>query len=155
MNDHQNDIQNAESEQQKGTEKRYTDKESAGKANVKKELTPKEFADVSRKGKLKLAVPILASDVEHTELAFDFGKLNGWDFINAIDGAADAKASAFRLSGKQALALFAAAVEKCNEGIDAEDIKYRMSIDDCIKAVQVASLFFNSTSRAGNLRMLS
>lgn len=148
MNDHLK-MQNAENE------KAQADHQTAEAKPAPKEYTPQEMAELSRRGRLKLAVPILASNVEHKELAYDFGKLNGWDFVNATDGAADLKTNMFRLSGKQALALFAAAVEKCNEGIDAEDIKYRMSIDDCIKATQVATLFFNSTSRAGNLRMLS
>ena len=104
---------------------------------------------------MKLAVPFRASGKDVEELSYDFGKLTGWDFANAIDGAASERSSAFRLTQRQAFMLFAAAAEKCNEGVDAEDIQRRMGIDDAIKATQIAALFFNSTSQAGNLRMLS
>lgn len=140
MNEHQN-IQNAENEQPKD-----------GK-NLPKEITPEEMAKMCRKGKLKLAMPILASGKEVDELEYDFGKLTGWDFANAVDGATSAKSSAFRLTQRQALMLFAAAAEKCNDGVDAEDIKRRMSIDDAIKATQIAALFFNTSSQVGNMRM--
>lgn len=122
---------------------------------TQKKLSPEEITKMSRKGTLKLVSPILASGKEHEELAYDFGKLTGWDFVNAMDSAMSASASAYRLTERQALALFAAAAEKCNEGIDAEDIKRRMGIDDCIKATQIAVFFFNTSSQAGNLRMLS
>lgn len=140
MNDQQN-IQNVENMQHE-----------TGKP-APKEITPEEMARMCRKGKLKLESPILASGKEVSELEYDFGKLTGWDFANAVDGAASAKSSAFRLTQRQALMLFAAAAEKCNDGVDAEDIKRRMSIDDAIKATQIAALFFNTSSQAGNLRM--
>lgn len=116
------------------------------------------------KGGLKLEKPILAAGREITELHWDFRNLTGWEYASALDSD-DAGVNAFRITNKQALSLFAAAAAKAtvvkNENgmdihpLDARDIKERMGINDTIKAVQHATVFFITSARAGNKRILS
>ena len=115
------------------------------------------------KGALKLAKPIMAAGREITELRWDFRDLTGWEYANALD-CDNAGVNVFRITNKQAFSLFAAAAAKAttikNDGgvdmhpLDARDIKERMGIDDTIKAVQVATVFFATSARVGNKRIL-
>lgn len=114
------------------------------------------------KGSMKLEKPITAAGKEITELHWDFRSLTGWEYANALDydNAGD---NVFRITNKQALSLFAAAAAKAttmlNDGgiqihpLDAQDIKQRMGIDDTIKAVQMATVFFVTSARVGNKRI--
>ena len=122
----------------------------------------KQLAKIS-KGALKLDRPIKAAGHEITELRWDFRALTGWEYANALDCDADG-VNVFRITNKQALSLFAAAAAKGttirNENgmdihpLDARDIKERMGIDDTIKAVQMATVFFATSARVGNKRIL-
>lgn len=124
--------------------------------NTKNEKMPKtleELAELSRKGALILKTPIQSGEIEVKVLRFDFGKLTGFEFAEAMDSCADGKANAFRMTQKQAISLFAAAAAKEAQGIDKEDIMRRMGIEDAVKAAQLATNFFNLTSRAANMRI--
>lgn len=103
-------------------------------------------------GKLTLAAPIRAGGKDVTELNYDFTKLSGLDFVEAMD--ADPKAvNLFRLSARQAMEMFARAAIKETEGIDATDIRERMGAQDAMKATQLATVFFAAANRAGNNRI--
>ena len=115
------------------------------------------------KGVMKLEKPIHAAGREITELCWDFRSLTGWEYANALD-CDNAGVNVFRITNKQAFSLFAAAAAKAtvatNDGgiqihpLDARDIKERMGIDDTIKAVQTATVFFVTSARVGNKRIL-
>ena len=98
------------------------------------------------KNVMKLSVPILSGDKEVDELHFDFNSLTGWEYAKALDGDPDAT-NAFRLSNKQALCLFAAAVQKTGTGIDERDVLERLSAVDAVRAVKQAVVFFNASGR--------
>ena len=98
------------------------------------------------KNVLKLSVPITAGGEEVSELPFDFNALTGWEYAKALDGDPDAT-NAFRLSSKQALCLFAAAVQKTGKGVDERDVLERMSAVDAVRAVKQAVVFFNASGR--------
>ena len=125
----------------------------AANKNTQKRMTPEEAARAVSRGKMRLFTPIRASDRDVDVLEFDFTKLTGWEFAQALDRDDSGKTNAFRLTGVQALELFAAAVHKMTPDVDAEDIRYRMGIEDAIKATQLATAFFNLTSRAANSRI--
>lgn len=102
-------------------------------------------------GRFKLAMPIMDGEKKYEELNYDFTALTGWELAKALD-TGKAKAS-FDLSDVQALSLFAAAAAKCTEGIDAIDIRERLSAADATTAIKLSIIFFNSTSLAGSLRI--
>lgn len=131
------------------------EKNDAINKKSKPKLTPAELARMVSKGNMQLAVPIRASDKDITMLYFDFTKLTGWEFAQALDRDASGKTDAFRLTQMQALELFAAAAAKMTPDIDEEDIRRRMNIEDAVKAAQIAVSFFNFTSRAANARITS
>ena len=106
------------------------------------------------KGSLELATPIRAGGKDVTRLDYDFTKLTGWEYADAMDRDLNAT-NVFRVSNKQALSLFAAAAAKVTPGIDTEDISKRMGSQDTIKAVQLATIFFVASTRAGNKRILN
>lgn len=120
---------------------------------TEKQMTADEIARIVSKGTIRLAQPIRASDKDIAELHFDFTKLTGWEFAQAMDRDESGKTNAFRLTERQALELFALTAAKETPDIDAEDIRHRMGIEDAIKAAQIAASFFNFTSRAANLRI--
>ena len=111
------------------------------------------------RGTLKLMNPIRAHSQDVTEIRFDFCGLNGMDMMDALDSVPTVN-NMFGITNKQAMALFAATAEKCapqvsDGGIttrlyDAKDVKSRMSAADAIKAMQLAKLFYNASSQAGN-----
>ena len=120
-----------------------------------------EQLDKFSKGTLKLFKPIIAAGKEIAELNYDFRKMTGWEYANALDSDTNA-GSIFKITNKQALALFAASAAKettaQNESgetyhpLDAQDIRERIGIDDTIKATQLASVFFIGSARAGSKR---
>ena len=125
---------------------------------AKPEKVPKiDFAAIARDvqaGKLELAEPITYRDFEYTELEYNFGALKGIELAQALDFGSGRKDS-FSLTDVQALNLFAAAAAKCQKGggLDATDIRTMIGGMDAIKAIQLASLFFSASSRAGNQRI--
>jgi len=103
-------------------------------------------------GKMQLETPIRAGGKDVAELEYDFQRLTGWEYAEAMDSDNSA-ANMFRISSRQAFALFATAAGKATSGIDAIDIKERMGSTDAIKAVQLATIFFVAAARAGNKRI--
>lgn len=99
-------------------------------------------------GTLKLQIPIKSHDTDVTELKYDFTKLTGRDYVNAIKGTRNV----FHIDAEGELMLFACAVEKTeeNDGIDRRDVYERISAQDAIVAVQLSSNFFNASFRVGS-----
>ncbi len=106
------------------------------------------------KGILKLEMPFTSDDVEITELKYDFTALTGMEYADAMDSDTVTQ-QAFRITNRQALALFAIAAAKQTEHVDNTDIIQRMGVTDSIEAVRLAALFFQASVRAGEMRIYS
>ncbi len=104
------------------------------------------------KGRLRLETPILAGDENITELSYDFTSLTGMEYIDAMDTDQNAT-QIYRITYRQALALFATAAAKENDLLDMKDITSRIGATDAVEAVQLATLFFTASTRAGRLRI--
>lgn len=104
------------------------------------------------KGRLQLETPILAGDENITELSYDFTSLTGMEYIDAMDTDQNAT-QIYRITYRQALALFATAAAKENDLLDMKDIISRIGATDAVEAVQLATLFFTASTRAGRLRI--
>ncbi len=104
------------------------------------------------KGRLSLETPILAGDEEIKELAYDFTEITGTEYVDAMDSDINAQ-QIYRITYRQALALFAKAAAKQTDGVDARDIIERIGITDAVEGVQLATLFFSASTRAGRLRI--
>lgn len=130
-------------------------KETANKKPEKPKPTAAELARMVSKGEMRLAAPIRANGKDVTALQFDFTKLTGWEFAQALDRDETGRTNAFRLTQMQAIELFAAAAAKMTPDVDVEDIRHRMGIEDAIKAAQISASFFNFSSRAANTRITS
>lgn len=116
-------------------------------SSAKAEAIQKAISDEVTSGTLELTAPIRAGGQDVTELQYDFSKLTGWEYVEAMDADADAR-NVFKISQKQALCLFAAAAGKATPGIDATDIKQRIGAIDAVKAVQLATVFLVTSTRA-------
>lgn len=115
---------------------------------LEKAFDPRQY----EKGTMALVKPIHEGDTEIQELKWDFNALSGEEFCDALDR--DVKGNnVFRLTNRQALLLFAAAAAKETEKLDAKDIMDRIGIQDAQKATQIATLFFNTSSRSGGDRI--
>lgn len=141
-------MENIETEQQTEEQQAAEQREKA-----KKFYDPDEQIRRYGKGKLTLKTPILADGKDVTELEYDFTALTGMEFVSAIDRGMDGGNSGFRIAATQAFNLFAAAADKATRGIDATDIRRGMSAEDSVKAVQLATVFFVASSRAGDKRI--
>ncbi len=104
------------------------------------------------KGRLELETPIQAGEKEVTELAYDFNALTGLDYTTAMDSDPSAL-QIYRITYRQALALFAIAAAKQTEGLDMQDIVQRIGGTDALEGVQLATGFFSAATRAGRLRI--
>lgn len=98
------------------------------------------------KGTLELAAPIRARSKDVTALHYDFTKLTGWEYAEAMDSDPAAR-NIFIVTKKQAICLFAAAAAKATPDIDAKDIKERIGLADAQRAAQVATLFLTTSAR--------
>lgn len=105
------------------------------------------------KGRLRLEKPILSSDREITELVYDFTELTGLDYTEAMDAGLNSSRNPGGLGYRQALSLFARAAARQTPGLDMEDIVTRIGATDATEAVELASFFFVSSSRAGRKRI--
>lgn len=103
------------------------------------------------KGKLRLETTFQSGGKTVEELKFDFTALTGVEYTDAMDS--DPNAGGFRLTNRQALALFAKAAAKQTEGPDAKDIMENIGVTDAVEGVQLATLFFNASARAGRMRI--
>lgn len=104
------------------------------------------------KGRLKLETPIRAGDEEIKELIYDFNELTGIEYTDAMDSDINAQ-QIYRITYRQALALFAKAAAKQTEKVDTRDIIERIGMTDAVEAIQLATLFFSASTRAGRLRI--
>jgi hypothetical protein len=102
-------------------------------------------------GILELSVPITARGEDVTELRYDFRKITGRQYIQALDVAAPSRAMN-AITNEQALELFIAATKNQNDGIDDVDIRERMGIDDVIQAVRIGKVFFGWKALVGDKR---
>lgn len=127
---------------------------AAIKAAAQKIFDPKEQIKKFGKGTMQLNTPIQDGENVYDKLHWDFTALTGAEYVNALDMDRDA-ANSFRITNKQAFFLFAAAAEKATNGLDAEDIRRGLSIQDAQKATQLATVFFTASSRAGDERILN
>lgn len=116
-------------------------------------MSPVEAAEKVSKGRFKLLVPIEDGEKQYDALTYDFNKLTGWELAKAIDGSGDRNANPSNVTDTQALSLFAVAAAKCTGGLDAKDIMERLSAQDAIAAISVASIFFRGSLLAGSLRI--
>ena len=98
------------------------------------------------KGTLELATPIRARSKDVTALHYDFTRLTGWEYAEAMDSDPAAR-NVFVVTKKQAICLFAAAAAKVTPDVDAKDIKERIGLADAQRAVQVATLFLTTSAR--------
>lgn len=73
------------------------------------------------------------------------------EYTDAMDS--DPNAGGYRLTNRQALALFAKAAAKQTEGPDAKDIMEHIGITDAVEGTQLAMLFFSAAARAGRMRI--
>lgn len=105
------------------------------------------------RGVLRLETKIKSGDTEFEELPYDFNLITGLEYTEAMD--TDPGASQiYRISYRQALALFAKAAAKQSGGrLDLKDIVSRIGATDAVEAVQLATLFFTAATRAGQLRI--
>ena len=120
-------------------------------------LTPEQLRENMKKmakGKMTLESPLRSKSKDVPVLEYDFSLLNGWEYAEAMDNDTEAR-NVFRVSSKQAFNLFAAAVAKCQQGIDAIDVKKQLSLVDAVKAVQLATLFLVTCSQVANSNSLN
>ena len=104
------------------------------------------------KGRLRLEVPIRSGDTEITEILYDFTKLTGLEYTDAMDSDTNAN-QMFRITYRQALALFAKAAAKCTDRLDMNDIISKLGITGAQEGVQLAALFFMASARAARQRI--
>lgn len=104
------------------------------------------------KGVLRLETKIKSGDQEIEELPYDFNLITGLEYTEAMDTDPGAT-QIYRISYRQALALFAKAASKQSDRLDMKDIVSRIGATDAVEAVQLATLFFTAATRAGQLRI--
>lgn len=104
------------------------------------------------KGRLALETPILSGDEEITELIYDFTELTGMEYADAMDSDPNAQ-QIYKITDRQALALFARAAAKQTDKVDSRDIMERIGMTDAVVGIQLATLFFSASTRAGRLRI--
>ena len=119
---------------------------------LKKAALEAQTAMAEGKGILKLDKPIRASGEDVTELAYDFTELTGLEYADAMDADPN-QSNLFKITHRQALNLFATAAAKATLKADKRDIMERIGTADALKGAQLAMLFFNASTRAGNLRI--
>ena len=133
------DIQDTEDRKKKEQEERE-----------KIHKTAEMAVEIAAKGKMPLAVPLKDGDRMIEELEYDFLKLNGVEYADALDEMDDGRGTGFKINKKQAINLFCAAVAKCTPGLFQKEIMERLSVRDAINAERIATLFFAASSRAAS-----
>lgn len=119
---------------------------------VRRRTEEAQIAMSQGKGRLQLETPIHSGDEEITELIYDFTALNGMEYTDAMDSDPNATGN-YRITYRQALSLFAKAAAKQTERLDMQDIVSNIGVTDAVEGVQLATLFFNASTRAGRLRI--
>lgn len=133
------------SEEIKTTATKTEESETANEQKQEKKPASLKLSDIS-KGVLTLATPIRARSKDVTELHYDFSKLTGWEYAEAMDSDGAAR-NVFVTTRKQAISLFAAAVAKATEDVDAVDVKTQLSLQDAQSASVIATLFLNKAAQ--------
>ena len=141
----------AEEKKKKAEELRRQLQEEAEK--IKKRNIEADEIIKQGKGRLTLETPILSRDEEVKELQYDFTRLTGLEYTEAMDSDQTAQ-QIYRITYKQALSLFAKAAAKETDGLDARDIMQRIGVTDAVEGVQLATIFFTGSTRAGRMRIL-
>lgn len=121
-------------------------------AEIKEKSKEASEAMANGRGRLKLETPIKSGDGEIDELKYDFTVLTGTEYADAMDSDMNAQ-QIYRITYRQALALFAKAAAKQTDGLDMRDIIERIGGTDAVEGVQLATLFFSASTRAGRLRI--
>ena len=104
------------------------------------------------KGILKLNTPIKSGGESIEELPYDFTALTGLEYTQAMDS--DPKSSQLqKITHRQGLALFATSASKYVDRLDMQDILQRISAADAIEAIELATIFFAGSMRAGRMRI--
>lgn len=119
---------------------------------VRRRTEEAQIAMSQGKGRLALETPILSGDRKITELSYDFTALTGLEYTDAMDSDRNATSN-YRITYRQALSLFGKAAAKQTDELDMEDIVSRIGVTDAVEGVQLATLFFNASTRAGRLRI--
>lgn len=104
------------------------------------------------KGRLRLEKPFTGGGGEITELVYDFTDLTGLDYTTAMDSDPNARNN-HRISYRQGLALFATAAAKHTPSVDSRDITENIGMTDALEGVQLATSFFEASTRAGRMRI--
>lgn len=95
----------------------------------------------SERGTLELVQPILAMGKEVHALKYDFTKVTNAEYLAAMDSDTGST-NLFRFTAKQLFYFFSCAAAKENDGLDAKDIRQRLSALDADAAVKQTLLFF-------------
>jgi len=114
--------------------------------NTRDEKKTEALFDSICRGEMELKKPIRAGSADIEKLKYDFTRLTGWEYAQAMDKDREGR-GAFYMTAKQAISLFAAAAAKETKGLDEVDIISRMGMEDGVKAVQLAQLFLNLSAR--------
>lgn len=142
------------SEEMKNNATEGTETEKKQEAPVEDKKAGMTAEELISKGRIALETPITARDKELTEICYDFTKVTGLEYLDAMD--ADPKnQNAFRISQKQAFFLFAKAAAKATGDVDEIDLRQRMGKGDVMNAVRIATAFFMLMSRSANKRICS
>ena len=143
----------ADKQEDKNTEVEKINELLRQKLSEKREkLRESDEAIREGKGVLKLETPIRAASEDIEELIYDFTDLTGMEYIDAMDTDPNA-ANAFKITNRQALALFAKAAAKKTDKVDMRDIIEQIGATDAVEGVQLAMLFFRASSTAGRMRI--
>jgi len=133
------------------------DEETADAVEEKKKAEPpKDLWAVMRKaskGTLKLMQPFRAASRDVTEIDYDFCALTGEELLDALDSVPAINYTA--ITNLQALAIFAAAAQKCAPFVegrnnktllyDAADVRKRLSGVDALRAGGLAKGFYRAS----------
>lgn len=125
------------------------------KATLEERRNKAKVADEAMKegkGRLTLESPFTVGDTEITELIYDFTELTGMEYTDAMDSDPNAL-QIYRITYRQGLALFAKAAAKQTDHVDMRDILENIGMTDAVEGVQLATLFFSASTRAGRLRI--
>lgn len=146
-------------EKEKDTEENEEKKEQPSKAIT----DPAEQLKKLARGKIKLMFPFRAHSQDVTEIEYDFCALTGIEMADALDSVP--MNNIFAISNGQALAMFAAAAEKCAPFIDidgtktrlydARDIKRSLKGVDFVEPMKISKAFYSASSRVGSSSILN
>ena len=137
---------------QEETPEQVKEKINKSLEEIRRKSLEAQEAMAEGKGVLALETPIKAGDAEITELQYDFTALTGLEYTDAMDSDTNVTAN-YRISYRQGLALFAKAAAKQTERVDMNDIVSQIGVTDAVEGVQLATLFFNASTRAGRMRI--